>query len=138
MQDVVVLATGVNVVNNIPRIFEMDSSSKNIIQTTLTGDTKYTTLTIEASPKEAQDLIYLMATSPGNIYFTLRNPNDRQVPPRMPASNSETVMGRSTFVESAPSVAPMTPPVIAPQPVAPTQQQRPTQLPQKRNGFRTL
>ncbi|MCE3009656.1 MAG: Flp pilus assembly protein CpaB [Proteobacteria bacterium] len=137
MQDVVVLATGVNVVNNIPRIFEMDSSSKNIIQTTLTGDTKYTTLTIEASPKEAQDLIYLMATSPGNIYFTLRNPNDRQVPPRMPASNSETVLGRSTFMDSVPAAAPIAPPVIAP-PVQPLQQQRPTQLPQKKNGFRTL
>lgn len=98
MQDVVVLATGVNVVNNIPRIFEMDAGGKNVIQTTLTGDTRYSTITIEASPKEAQDMIYLMATSPNGIYMTLRNPNDRQVPPRMPSSNSDTVLGRPVAI----------------------------------------
>jgi pilus assembly protein CpaB len=94
MWDVVILATGVNVVNNIPRTIEADSTGKNAIQTNLTGDTKYGTLTIEATPKEAQDLIYLMATSPGNIFFTLRNPNEKKPVPRMPSSNADSFMAR--------------------------------------------
>lgn len=109
MSDVVILATGINVMNSIPRTFEYDSSGKNIQQISLNGDTKYTTLTIEANPREAQDLIYLMTTSAGNIYFTLRNPNDRKAPPRMPSSNSESILGRTTIsVETGSTIAPPT------------------------------
>jgi pilus assembly protein CpaB len=94
MSDVVVLATGVNVVNNIQRTFELDPTGKNIQMISLSGDTKYNSLTVEATPKEAQDLIYLVSTSAGSIYFTLRNPNDREAPPRMPTSSSDTLLGR--------------------------------------------
>lgn len=111
MQDVVVLATGVNVVNNIPRTMELDSNGKNIIQTTLTGDTKYNTVTIEASPKESQDLIYLLATTPGNIYFTLRNPNDRTVPPRLPSSTSDSLLGRPSVNLDTQAIAPQAGPL---------------------------
>jgi pilus assembly protein CpaB len=111
MQDVVVLATGVNVVNNIPRTMELDSNGKNIIQTTLTGDTKYNTVTIEATPKESQDLIYLLATTPGNIYFTLRNPNDRAVPPRLPSSTSDSLLGRPSVNLDSQSIAPQAGPL---------------------------
>jgi pilus assembly protein CpaB len=134
MQDVIVLATGLNVVNNIPRILEMDSNNKNIQQIALTGDTKYTTLTIEASPKEAQDLIYIMSTSPGNIYFTLRNPNDRQVQPRLPSSTSDSILGRPSISYDTNSVPT---PTVAPQ-VQP--RTAPTVTPQKRRSgnFRDL
>lgn len=92
MQDVPVLATGINVVNNIPRTFEVDPSGKNLIQNNLTGDTKFTTATLEVDPKQAQDLIYLISTQAGNLFMVLRNPNDRaQV--RYPASNIDTVSG---------------------------------------------
>ena len=105
MQSVEVLATGVSIVNNIPRVMEMDPNGKNIIQTNLTGDTKYSTITVEASPKEAQDLIYILSTSRGNIYFTLRNPNDQAAPSRLPSSTSESVLGRPS-ADAAPLVAP--------------------------------
>ncbi len=135
MQDVVVLATGVSVVNNIPRTFELDSTGKNITQTALTGDSKYTTITIETSPKEAQDIIYILSTSPGNLFFTLRNPNDRTLPPRMPSSTAESVMGKPPIpIESAPPI--QLPPVQQQRQLPPVQQrQNPTQ---KTNGFRTL
>jgi pilus assembly protein CpaB len=136
MQDVVVLATGVSIVNNIPRTFELDSTGKTLTQTALTGDTRYTTITIEANPKEAQDLIYIQATSPGNIYFTLRNPNDRSIPPRLPSSTADTVAGRPMVsMEAAPM--PVGPPVIL-KPAMPT---RAPAAPanQKTNGkFKTL
>ncbi len=92
MQDIPVLATGINVVNNIPRTFEIDPSGKSVIQSNLSGDTKFTTVTLEVDPKQAQDLVYLTSTQPGNLFMVLRNPNDRaQV--RYPSSNMETVSG---------------------------------------------
>ena len=117
MQDVPILATGVSVVNNIPRLMELDSSGKNLTQTSLTADTKYATVTIEASPKEAQDLIYLLATSPGNLFFTLRNPNDRLNNLRIPSSTAESLLGQPAMVAPPSGVAPAIPPTpgVAPQ-----------------------
>lgn len=141
MSDVVVLATGVSVVNNIPRMFELDSTGKNLTQIALTGDTKYTTITVEATPKEAQDLFYILSTAPGNLFFALRNPNDRTVPPRLPSSTSDSVLGKPVVAldGSGAAVAPMAAPP-RPSYAPPIQQQRtappPTQRP--RNGFKTL
>lgn len=134
MQDVVVLAAGVNIMNNIPRVFELDSGGKSLSQIALTGDTKYSTITIEATQKESQDLVYILSTSPGNLYLTLRNPNDRTVPPRMPSSTAESVLGRPTIsMESMPS-RPAPPVMVAPPMPAP----RVAPQAPRRNGFKTL
>ena len=98
MADVPVLATGLNIMNSIPRVFEVDANGKDFSMINLSSDTKYTTVTIEATPKESQDLIFLMVSSPGNIYLALRNPNDRKPPPRVPSSNTESVLGRVGIV----------------------------------------
>ena len=143
MNDVVVLATGVSVVNNIPRMFELDASGKNVTQIALTGDTKYTTITVEATIKEAQDLFYILSTAPGNLFMALRNPNDRTIPPRMPSSTAESITGKPVAEGSATFAPPAaTAPMMA-RPVVPTQQptmNRPTpQAPRKSNGrFKTL
>ena len=94
MSDVVILSTGINIMNSIPRILEVDANGKEGSIIPLASDTKYSTVTFEATPKESQDLIYLEATSPGNIYLALRNPNDRKPPNRLPSSNADTVMAR--------------------------------------------
>jgi pilus assembly protein CpaB len=133
MQDVVVLATGVNVMNNIPRVFELDSSGKNLSQIALTSDTKYSTITVEANQKEAQDLVYILSTAPGNIYLTLRNPNDRTIPPRLPSSSAESVLGKPVVNMDAPAT-PVAPPVVMP----PVQAPRVAPPTQRRNGFKTL
>ena len=128
MQDVVVLATGVSIVNNLPRLMELDSSGKNVIQTPLTGDTKYSTITVEADLKQAQDLVYILSTSPGNLYFTLRNPNDRQQPLRLPTSTSDSVLGKPVVDISTPTnapVAPVAPPQMPQRPQNQQQQKRP-------------
>lgn len=136
MQDVVVLATGVSIMNNIPRVVELDANGRSMTQIALTGDSKYSTITIEASPKEAQDIIYILSTSPGNIFLTLRNPNDRAVPPRLPSSSAESVVGRSTMAD-------VVPPSPVPQ-ILPQQQQAPQRVPAqqrpaaKPGGFRRL
>ncbi len=136
MSDVVVLATGVSIMNNIPRMFELDSTGKNMTQIALTGDTKYTTITVEATPKEAQDLFYILSTAPGNLFFALRNPSDRTIPPRAPSSTSDSVLGKPMVSMDSP----ITPPVQRPIYVPPTQQQRTAPPPsrQRSNGFRTL
>ncbi|MCX7977815.1 MAG: Flp pilus assembly protein CpaB [Bdellovibrionaceae bacterium] len=115
MQDVVVLATGVSVVNNIPRVFEMDDAGSMLTQYSLTGDTKYSTVTVEASPKEAQDLYYLLSTAPGNIFFSLRNPNDRQPIGPMSSSTVDSIIAKATG-SPEPSRTPTgnTPPVQIP------------------------
>ena len=106
MGDVVILATGISVVNTLPRLYELDPSGKQLTQINLSGDTKYQSVTIEATPKESQDLIYLMATSPGSLYFTLRNPNERNKDLRMPSSNAETFTSRlSGSYDASPAVA---------------------------------
>lgn len=95
MQDVVILATGPNVSNSIPRTIEQDPSGRRLVQTNLTGDTKYNTITIEAKIEEAQDLIYLAATNSSSLYFLLRNPHDRRIQPRVPASSAEDIQRRA-------------------------------------------
>ncbi|MBX2987981.1 MAG: Flp pilus assembly protein CpaB [Bdellovibrionaceae bacterium] len=132
MQDVVVLATGVSIVNNIPRVFELDASGRNLIQTTLTGDTKYTTITVEADPKQVQDLVYILSTAPGNLFFSLRNPNDRNLP-RYPASTVGSIVGNE-LPAAPPVVIPQAPIQVAPPAPAPSA----PRTPPKRNGFRTL
>ncbi len=73
LQDVTVLATGIQVTNNIPRSLEPDGKQYR----NLRGDLSFTTVTVEASPQEAQDLIAIQASFPGSIYLTLRHPSDR-------------------------------------------------------------
>jgi pilus assembly protein CpaB len=101
MSDVVILATGENIMNSIPVSVETDNAGAGWIRN-LNRDNKFSTVTIEANSREAQDLIYLMSTSPGNIFFTLRNPNDRKTPPRMPSSNSDTILGRTSIQPEVP------------------------------------
>jgi pilus assembly protein CpaB len=123
MQDVTVLATGVSIVNTLPRVFELDSSGKNLSQIALTGDSKYSTITIEADPEQAQKLVYILSTAPSNIFFTLRNPNDK-VSTRLPSSSAETVLNKE-MAAPAPPVMPA--PVMVPQaaPAAPQPKQQP-------------
>jgi pilus assembly protein CpaB len=122
MHDVPVLATGINVVNNMPRTFEADANANRVNQVNLTTDTKYASVTLEVTPKEGQDLIYLQTAGGGNIYFALKNPNDRLTHTRMPTSTAESILGRS-FEAPAPQVqmqaAPMPASVPVPQRVAP-------------------
>ncbi len=95
MTDVPVLATGINVTNNIPRSLETNSFGQNQVFRNLNGDTSFSTITVEADPKQAQDLVYLQVTSPGGIYVTLRNASD-QYKTNIPSSNVNSVLGRAT------------------------------------------
>ncbi len=116
LQDVVVLATGVNVTNNIPRALDVDSRNNKSFKN-LKGDTSFSNITVELSPKEAQDIILMLASNPGSIYLTLRNPNDR-TKNSLPPSDLSSVGGtRPSFNFESPRVpAAFVPPSPAPAP----------------------
>lgn len=118
MQDVVILATGLRVVNELPILYEKmgrDDFIKN-----LRGDTSFNTITIEASPEEAQDLIYILSTSPGSIFLTLRHPSDH-TKKRMAESTIESLLGQVTKAvltrqQRVPAAAPKPKPAPKPAP----------------------
>lgn len=91
MQDVVILATGLKVSNELPRLFE--ASGNEVFIKNLRDDTSFSTITIEVDPKEAQDLIYILSTSPGSLFMSLRHPSDR-TKNRLPVSTVEGVLGK--------------------------------------------
>ncbi len=136
MQAKTVIATGVSVLNNLPRISELDANGRSLTQTSLVGDSKYSTITIEVNPKEAQDLTFLLSTSPGNIFLLLRNPNDREVKPQMGSSTAESVLGTAVLPVADSQPAPV--PVYAPPPAVPAPQPRVPANSPNRNGFRRL
>ena len=90
MQDVVVLATGLTIVNELPLLYE--KSGKTV---TNREDTSFNTITVEASPEEAQDLIYILSVSPGSLFMTLRHPSDHQKK-RIPETTIESLLGQVT------------------------------------------
>ena len=90
LQDVVILATGLRISNELPRLFEKQGNDQFI--TNLKDDTSFSTITIEASPSDAQNLIYILSTSPSSLFLTLRHPSDH-TKKRLPPTTINSVLG---------------------------------------------
>ena len=75
LQDVVILATGLNIMNELPRL-RTKSGSQEFIEN-IRAKSDFSTITIEASPQEIQELVYILSTSPSALFVTLRHPTDR-------------------------------------------------------------
>ena len=91
LQDVPVLATGQSIVDNLPiKVIQGDSNDYEIRN--LRVENNYSTLTIEVSPSEAQQLFYLTSIS-APISFSLRNPNDRIKIP-LPTADINNILNR--------------------------------------------
>ena len=92
MQDVVILATGIKIVNELPRVFEEisgDSFIRNI-----RAATDFNSITIEADPKDIQDLVYVLSTAPGALFLALRHPSDHTVNQHLPLSSLNSLLGK--------------------------------------------
>ena len=76
LQDVVILATGMRVVSELPRIQE-EVGGETYIKN-LRKENDFDTLTIEATPSDIQKITYLLSTDPQSIFFTLRHPSDNE------------------------------------------------------------
>lgn len=143
LQDVVILATGLNVMNKIPRRFELDANGKTINRINLSATTTFTTITVEAKPEEVQHLVYILATSPGSLFTTLRHPNDRlQAPVRTTLVEDilqKPVLMRTPAGESSMMAAPIPGSAQASQPMYRPPVLRPTpKVPQRTGKFREL
>ena len=77
LQDIVILATGSNVVRELPRIHETIGGQLHVKN--LRMESAFETLTIEASPQDTQKMIYILSSDPNDIFFTLRHPSDNQL-----------------------------------------------------------
>jgi pilus assembly protein CpaB len=131
LQDVVILATGVRITNELPRLFERvgkEDFIKNI-----RADTNFNTITVEASPQDSQNLIYILSSSPGSLFLTLRHPSDR-VQVKLTQTTVDTVLNRvdSEALSSSMRV-PASAPIVRPQ-ATPEPKQQPAQK-KKRGGF---
>lgn len=122
LQDVIVLATGVRIANELPRLFERMGKDDYIKR--LRGDTSFSTITVEATPEEAQKLIYILSTTPGALFLTLRHPSDH-FRKRYPSVTVEAIAddsgGEAAMLaprQPAAAVAPMAPapPAATPKP----------------------
>jgi pilus assembly protein CpaB len=78
LQDVVVLAVGRNVTNNVPRIFEKESVGEGYRMTSLTKYDAFSSVTVEVDPMQAQALALVMSISDqSSLFLSLRNNDDQ-------------------------------------------------------------
>jgi len=76
LQDVYILATGLNVTKEIPLIgMKVDKEVKKM---NLNNYTNFNTVTLELSPAEVQKMIFLITAGNG-IYLSLRNNDDKTI-----------------------------------------------------------
>lgn len=109
LQDTLILATGLKIVNDLPRLYEKLGSQEYIKN--IRSDTNFSNITVEVSPINAQKLIYILATAPGSLFYTLKHPSDTQPlrPRRLPSTGVRAVLGlppiRPTAKPRAPAAA---------------------------------
>jgi pilus assembly protein CpaB len=138
LEDVTVLATGLKIANELPRLFETVGKEDYIKN--IRADTTFNNITLEVEPREAQNLVYILSTSPGSLFMTLRHPSDR-MKVNLPQTNVESLLGRVStdemreqFRAPASAMPAQRAPVL---PSSPTPERR---MPpkQRKPGFREL
>ena len=124
LQDVVVLATGQRIANQVPVIAE-EQDNGDISIKNLRLETGYTNITIEAKPGEVQKLVYILSTSPGGLFLSLRNTNDRIINP-LRVTKLGDVLGRVSLRKPA-AFVPKPPPLpkASVRPKTPLKKKRP-------------
>ncbi len=78
LQDVVVLATGRNVTNNVARTVEADPFTGKDKYKSLAEDFSFTTVTLEVDPYQAQALALVQNNGDNAITISLRNNDDTE------------------------------------------------------------
>ncbi|MBU6155020.1 MAG: Flp pilus assembly protein CpaB [Bdellovibrionales bacterium] len=76
LQDVVILAVGRNVTNNLARKLDFDPQNGKARVKSLLDYDGYSSITIEVDPNQAQLLAAIMAGNGNRLMFTLRNNDD--------------------------------------------------------------
>src|SRR3989338_8461968 len=92
LQDVLVIATGRNIIASIPTEITKDPISGKEVKRDLRKDTRYTTATLEVTLEEAQVVVFLLTSGEGSIFLALRNPDDRSIK-KLYTTHSDKVLG---------------------------------------------
>lgn len=79
LQDVLVIATGRNVIASIPTETVKDPITGQEVKRDLRKDIKYGTVSLEVTPEEAQGIVFLLTSGEGSVFLALRNPDDRSI-----------------------------------------------------------
>jgi len=81
MQNVHVLAVGELIQNKVPAAIEMDPVSGSQRAIDLRNSRAYSTITVEVTPDQAQQLVFILENpqAAGGLTVTLRNPVDRVI-----------------------------------------------------------
>jgi pilus assembly protein CpaB len=74
LQDVIVLAVGKNVTNNVARLVEMDGGREKV--KSLSEDTNFQSVTLEVEPGQAQALALITGNAENALILSLRNNDD--------------------------------------------------------------
>lgn len=100
LQNVVILATGLNVVNELPRLHEQVGSNDFIKN--IRSNSDFSSITIEAEPDDVQKLVYILSTSPGSLFLSLRHPNDSLLSQKISQTTTiESILGTRAVASSA-------------------------------------
>ena len=78
LQDVVVLAVGKNVTNNIARVIDVDPFNGKQTARSLTEDTSFNNVTLEVDPAQAQMIALLVTGGDHTLALSLRNNDDTE------------------------------------------------------------
>lgn len=106
MQNTIILATGTNINNHLPASIEMSGDGTNYVVKSMTQDTSFSSITIEASPIDAQKLIYILSNNPSDLFLILRHPSDTGAVAKTTVDVND-ILGRGTGgpAERAPTAA---------------------------------
>jgi pilus assembly protein CpaB len=89
LQDVLILSTGLYVTNSVPIVnLKSENDSR---QVKLNSYTNYNTITLELTPFEVQNMVFMMSAGNG-IYLSLRNNDDKNIE-RIKATRLFDVLG---------------------------------------------
>ena len=100
LQDVVILAAGLQIVHELPRLHEEVSGQDYIVNTRRKND--FSSVTVEVTPREAQNLVYILSSNPNSLFFTLRHPSDNSLN-TLSHVNLKNVLGTQTIVPRKPA-----------------------------------
>ncbi|MBL7714788.1 MAG: Flp pilus assembly protein CpaB [Bdellovibrionales bacterium] len=95
LQDVLVLAVGKYVTNNVARLTEMEGNKEKVRN--LNEDTNYASVTIEVEPTQAMLVMAALANNESGVFLSLRNSDDqsREVTPMVGVNELLGVEGRT-------------------------------------------
>ncbi len=93
MQSAPILATGVQIANELPVLYEKNKKGDAVIIKNLTRNTNFNSVTIEATPLEAQKIFFILNQNPKDLMMVLRHPTDTG-PVRITNTTAESISGR--------------------------------------------